>query len=140
MKKNLLILLFATIALNSIAQEKKMAASYYNSNEFGIALFTDNGFYPEIRIEASNEQLKDASYSAFLRNDFNINKSMGIDLSWGIGFSYSDLDEEHMRLPVYITKKGIISDNLKLMIGLEFKTEFADEFKLLPKIGLGINF
>lgn len=140
MKKNLLLLVFVITTLTGVAQEKKMTASYYNSNEFGIALFTNNGFYPEFRIEASNEQLKDASYSVFLKKDLNINSSMDIDLSWGLGFSYSDSDEEYMRLPVYITKKGIISDNLKLMIGLEFKTEFADEFKVLPKIGVGINF
>jgi len=140
MKKKLLLLVFVITTLTGVAQEKKMTASYYNSNEFGIALFTNNGFYPEFRIEASNEQLKDASYSVFLKKDLNINSAMDIDLSWGLGFSYSDSDEEYMRLPVYITKKGIISDNLKLMIGLEFKTEFADEFKVLPKIGVSINF
>ncbi|WP_320019485.1 hypothetical protein [Labilibaculum manganireducens] len=138
MKKKILLLVFVVTALTSIAQEKKMTASYYNSNEFGIALFTNKGFYPEFRIEASNEQLRDASYSVFLKKDFNTSK--GIDLSWGVGFSYSDSDEEYMRLPFYITKKGIISDNLKLMLGLEFKTEFSDEFKVLPKIGVGINF
>lgn len=140
MKRKLLLLAFAFIAITSIAQEKEIAASYYNSNEFGLALFSNKNFYPEFRIAASNEQIKDAVYSVFLRNDFNIDKSIGIDLSWGVGFSYSDLEQEYMRLPVYITKKGILSDNLKLMLGLEFKTEFADEFKFLPKIGVSINF
>lgn len=140
MKKNFLILVFAFIAIASTAQEKKITASYYDSNEFGLALFNKKKIYPEFRVEAKSEQLKDASYSFFLRNEFNLDKSLDIDLSWGLGFSYSSEEDEYMRLPVYITKKKVFCDNLKLMVGIEFKTELADEFKLLPKIGVGINF
>ncbi|NOU61853.1 hypothetical protein [Marinifilum caeruleilacunae] len=140
MKKKLLLLLCVITSLYSFAQEKKITASYYHSNEFGLAFFQDKTVYPELRMEARNEQLKDATYSIFLRNDCEMNESLGIDLSCGLGFSYSKSADKYMRLPVYITKKNVFSENLKLMIGLEFKTEFADEFKLLPKIGVGINF
>lgn len=140
MKRTLLLLVIVFVALTTTAQEKKITASYYNSNEFGLALFSNKGIYPELRIEADNEQIKDATYSFFLRKECILDESIGVDLSYGVGFSYSDLDEEYMRLPVYITKKKVFSDNLKIMVGLEFKTEFADEFKLLPKIGVGINF
>ncbi|WP_421920780.1 hypothetical protein [Marinifilum sp.] len=140
MKRTLLLLLIAFVALTTTAQEKKITVSYYNSNEFGLAIFSNKGIYPELRIAADNEQIKDATYSFFLRKEYILDESMGVDLSCGLGFSYSDLDEEYMRLPVYITKKKVFSGNLKLMVGLEFKTEFADEFKVLPKIGVGINF
>lgn len=32
-----------------------------------------------------------------------------------------------------------VTENIGLLLGVEFKTEFSDEFKLLPKIGIRIN-
>jgi hypothetical protein len=140
MKKVLLILLVFGFAQAGFSQTTKWRASYYNTNEIGVAAFTSSKFYPEIRIQANDDYYSVSEFSLLLRNDYSFKEGSDINLSWGIGASIFDGEFGYFRLPVYLCKNNIISENITLMLGLELKTDLEDDTKLLPKVGFSINF
>ncbi|PKQ63466.1 hypothetical protein BZG02_08800 [Labilibaculum filiforme] len=140
MKKALLLLLVLGFTMSAFSQTTKWRASYYNTNEFGFATFTDSKFYPEIRVKANDDYYSVSEYSLLLRNDFSFKEGSDINLSWGIGASIFDGEFGYFRLPLYLCKNNIISENITLLLGVELKTDLEDDTKLLPKIGISINF
>jgi len=104
-----------------------------------LALFTQAKFYPEVRLQ-SDEDFSDKEVSFFLRNDLAIDIASNTHLSWGLGASMISDDFGYLRLPLYLCRENILSENVGLMLGVEFKSDLEDSTKLLPKIGVSISF
>ncbi|MFA9372379.1 MAG: hypothetical protein ACERIH_11780 [Labilibaculum antarcticum] len=140
MKKTLFLLLILGFGVTAFSQTTNWRASYYSKNELGVAAFTSSKFYPEIRLQSNDDYYSVSEYSLFLRNDIPFREDLNMNLSWGIGASMSDREFAYFRLPVYLCKNNIISENITLLLGVELKTDLEDDTKLLPKIGFSINF
>ncbi|WP_282015944.1 hypothetical protein [Marinifilum flexuosum] len=140
MKKLLLITSLIGIFFVGTAQTKNWTASYYHKNELGIALFTQGLFYPELRIQAENEYFDNTEVSLFIRNDLSVELAADVNLSWGVGASVIEGEFGNFRLPLYLVKNDILTENVSLMLGLELNSDFEDKTKLLPKFGISISF
>lgn len=136
----MLLLLVFSFAQAGFSQTINWRASYYSANELGIAAFTSSKFYPEIRVQANDDYYSVSEYSLLLRNDVSFREDLNMNLSWGIGASIFDGEFGYFRLPVYLCKNNIISENITLLLGVELKTDLEDDTKLLPKVGFSINF
>ncbi|WP_299577596.1 hypothetical protein [uncultured Sunxiuqinia sp.] len=136
-KKYFLLMLVSLLVLNVFGQEKQTQLSFYNGDRLSLSLFTASKFYPEIQIESNHLEFQDARYAILLRNDIPVKE---LSLSWGLGYSYSDLFESYCVLPVELEKTNIFNENISLSIGLELASDLNEELRLKPLIGLSINF
>jgi hypothetical protein len=136
-KKYLLLMMCVALSLGAFCQEGKTRASFYNGDRFSLSLFSTSKFYPEIRIESDRLKVEDAEYAFLIRNDIPVKE---LFLSWGLGASYSDIDDTYLVVPVELRKANILKENLSLSIGLEVSSNFNASTRIKPLIGISISF
>ncbi|WP_423127360.1 hypothetical protein [Gaoshiqia sp. Z1-71] len=138
MKRQYLLLMICTsLSLSVFSQEKQTNVSFYNGDRFSISLFTTCKFYPEFQVESTNLEVQDARYAFLIRNDIPVKE---LFLSWGLGASYSDIDDTYLVVPVELKKANILKENLSLSVGLEVSSNFNANTRIKPLIGLSISF
>lgn len=136
-KKYLLLAIGAILSLSALCQEKQTRVSFYNGDRISLSLFTTNKFYPEVQIESNHLEIQDARYALLIRNDIPVKE---LALSWGIGYSYSDLYESYCVLPIELRKTNVFSEHVSLSIGIELASDLIEETRIKPLIGVSINF
>lgn len=136
-KKYLLLMMCIFLSLVAFCQDGKTKVSFYNGNRFSLSLFSTSKFYPEVQVESDNLKIQDAKYAFLVRNDIHVKE---LFLSWGVGASYSDIDDTYLVVPVELRKANILKENLSLSIGLEVSSNFDSSTRIKPLIGISINF
>ncbi len=142
--KLLLLLLFLSpFALQAQNDNKTPCWSigYYSfNNDFGIAFVKSSKIQPELRFKTIHATNIEASL--LLRTNCNVSNSYNVNLSYGVGASVNDLENNsnvYCRVPIYFVKNNVLTKNLNFMLGFEVKTDF-DDYKILPGVGVNLNF
>tara|TARA_R110002050_G_scaffold298733_1_gene462591 strand:+ start:6448 stop:6864 length:417 start_codon:yes stop_codon:yes gene_type:complete len=136
-KKYLMLAIGAILSFSAQCQETQAKVSFHNGDRLSLSLFTTSKFYPEVQIESNHLEIQDARYAFLIRNDVPVKE---LSLSWGIGYSYSDLYESYCVLPIELQKANVFSEHVTLSIGLEIASDLIEETRIKPLIGVSINF
>jgi hypothetical protein len=138
MKKQYLTLVLGTfLSLVTLGQNKQTKVSFHNGDRLSLSLFTTSKFYPEVQLESNHLEIQDARYAFLIRNDIPVKE---LTLSWGIGYSYSDLNESYCVLPIELQKANVFTEHVSLSIGLELASDLNEETRVKPLIGVSISF
>ena len=135
--KCLLLIIGMVLSLGVFSQETKSELSFYNGNRLAFGLFTSEKFYPEIQIESDNLEVQDARYSLLIRNNIPAKE---FEFSWGLGYSYSDINDSYAVLPIGVKKTNLLNQHISLNVGLELASDFSEIVRIKPLIGIGISF
>ncbi|TKG90139.1 hypothetical protein EYV94_24360 [Puteibacter caeruleilacunae] len=138
MKNVLVCVCFLLICVaNGYGQEKNSRISFFNGNKLALSVMTESKFYPELQIEETDLELKDGRFTFALKNEIEVKDYF---LEWGLGFSYSDEEDNYAVLPVNLRIPDLLSKKISLSIGAELGSDFGEMVKLTPLIGVSVDF